>query len=76
MEPLGIFGLMAAAKKRVGWTVPQNTLNSTEAIQPGRAINYSWTADNDHKIVHSRLIGHGGSGQVHEVLCLITVPDA
>jgi hypothetical protein len=36
---------------------------------PGRGrINYSWTTDNDPDIIHRRLIGYGGSGQVHEVL--------
>jgi hypothetical protein len=65
-----------AAKKRVVKPEVRNAWNSTEATQPDLAINYSWTTDNDRKIQHCRYIGHGGSGQVHEVLCLITVPDA
>jgi hypothetical protein len=73
MDGIGIFGLVAAAKKRVGWTV-QNTQNSTGAA---RSINFLWTADNDPKISHCRFIGHGGSGQVHEVLlCRNSVTDA
>jgi hypothetical protein len=45
------------------------------ATPPRRVIDLSWTTDNDPNISHSRPLGHGGSGHVHEVLCRIIVPD-
>jgi hypothetical protein len=71
MDPVSEVGLAAIAEQRAESTVQQNRQNITTAIQTRRVRDFSWTADNDPKISHCRLIGRGGSGQVHEVLCLI-----
>jgi hypothetical protein len=75
MDPISKLGLAATVEQRADSTVRQATQNSTTAIQTRRVRDFSWTADNDPKISHYRLIGRGGGGQVHEVLCHTIVPD-
>jgi hypothetical protein len=72
MDPIST--LEAANTQLADLTIRQNIQNPTTAIPTRRVRDFSWTADNDPKISHCRIIGRGGGGQVHEIVCLTVCP--